>query len=215
MPRNSFIRRWGPQQKRDPASMPKNAAPSHWYRMGVEKTSHRDDPQYRHNKLARVEAALFLSDEPILARKLARVAGLHDTAEAHSLVAKLKQLYDSGGSAFTVVEIAGGYQLLTRKEYHSWIVRAKRSVPDEKISAAAMETLAVIVDKQPVTRADIESVRGVQCGELLTQLMERGLIKIVGREESLGRPVLYGTTRRFLQIFGLNDLKELESQPKE
>jgi segregation and condensation protein B len=205
----------GPQQKRDPASMPKNAAPSPWYRMGGENPSHLDDPQYRHNKLARVEAALFLSDEPILARKLARVAGLHDTAEAHSLVEKLKQLYDSGGSAFTVVEIAGGYQLLTRKEYHGWIVRAKRSVPDEKISAAAMETLAVIVDKQPVTRADIESVRGVQCGELLTQLMERGLIKIVGREESLGRPVLYGTTRRFLQIFGLNDLKELENQPKE
>jgi segregation and condensation protein B len=167
------------------------------------------DPHARDPRLARVEAALFLAAEPLSARRIATAAALADSAEARRLVRRLRELYDADATAFQVEEIAGGYQLLTRPAYRPWLARAQRIGDEVRLTPAALETLAVVAYRQPVPRADVEAVRGVGCGELLTHLMEKGLIRIVGRQESLGRPVLYGTTRRFLQAFGLGSLKEL------
>ncbi len=163
----------------------------------------------REAALALVEAALLAADDPLTARRLATAAGLADAAEARRLVRKLQTLYDKDGSAFQVEELAGGFQLLTRAEYHPWLVRLRRTGHELRLSAAARETLAIVAYRQPIMRADIEGIRGVQCGEVLRQLMEKGLVRLAGRHESLGRPVLYGTTKKFLQLFGLKSLRDL------
>jgi segregation and condensation protein B len=163
--------------------------------------------------LAGVEAALLAADEPLTLRRLVAAAGLADAAEARRLLKRLQALYDSDGTAFQVEEIAGGYQLLTRQEYHPWLARLRRGGKDLRLSGPARETLAIIAYKQPVTRADVEAIRGVQCSEVLRQLMEKGLVRIAGRHDSLGRPVLYGTTRKFLQVFGFKSLRDLPPAP--
>jgi segregation and condensation protein B len=163
----------------------------------------------RDAELARVEAALFLADEPLTPRRLAAAAGLADGTQARRLVRKLQAFYDQDGTAFQVEELAGGYQLLTRPEYHPWLARLRRAGNELRLSAAARETLAIVAYRQPIMRADIEAIRGVQCGDILRLLMEKGLVRIAGRHDSLGRPVLYGTTRKFLQVFGLKNLEEL------
>jgi segregation and condensation protein B len=167
------------------------------------------DPHGRDPKLARLEAVLLIADEPLAARRLADVAGLADAAEARRLIDRLRGLYAADGSAFQVEEIAGGFQLLTRPAYHPWLSRLKRTGHELRLAGAALETLAVVAYKQPVTRAEVEVVRGVGCGELIRVLMEKGLVRIAGRHDSLGRPQLYGTTKKFLQAFGLNALKDL------
>lgn len=159
--------------------------------------------------LAWIEAALLAADEPLTPKRLAQAAGLPDAAEARRLVRKLHALYEADGSAFQVEEIAGGFQLLTRPEYHPWLTRLRHTGHDLRLSPAARETLAIVAYRQPIMRADIEAVRGVQCGEVLRLLMERGLVRIAGRHNSLGRPVLYGTTKKFLQVFGLRNLRDL------
>ena len=160
-------------------------------------------------RLAMVEAALMAADEPLTARRLAAVAGLADAAEARRLAARLRALYDQDGTAFQVEELAGGWQLLTRPEYHPWLARLRRASADARLTPAMRETLTITAYRQPITRADLEAVRGVQSGDVLRQLMERGLVRIAGRDESLGRPVLYGTTKKFLQTFGLKSLRDL------
>jgi segregation and condensation protein B len=163
----------------------------------------------RDPRLALVEAVLLAADEPLNARRLAAVADLQDGVEARRLVRKLQSLYDQDGSAFQVEELAGGFQLLTRPQYHPWLVRLRRTGNELRLSPAARETLAIVAYRQPIMRADLEALRGVQCGEMLRQLMEKGLIRIAGRHDSLGRPVLYGTTKKFLQVFGLKSLRDL------
>lgn len=165
----------------------------------------------REPALAWLEAALWAADEPLTPRRLAQSAGLADVAEARRLLHKLQTLYDRDGTAFQVQELAGGFQLLTRPEFHPWLVRLRRSANEMRLTPALRETLAIIAYRQPIVRADIETVRGVHCGEILRQLMEKGLVRIAGRDPSLGRPVLYGTTKKFLQVFGLNTLKDLPS----
>ncbi len=152
---------------------------------------------------------MILADEPLTARRLADVVGLADAAEARELVERLKQLQDLDGAAFQVEEVAGGYQLLTRPRYHPWLARLKRTGHELRLTPASLETLAVIAYKQPIMRAEVEKVRGVACSELIRQLMEKGLVRAAGRHDSLGRPQLYGTTKKFLQVFGLNTLKDL------
>jgi segregation and condensation protein B len=166
----------------------------------------------RDQPLAMVEAALLAADEPLPARRLAGIAGLRDANAARRLVRKLQSLYDQDGTAFQVEELAGGFQLLTRPEYHRWLARLRRSNQDIRLGPAARETLAIVAYRQPITRAEIEAIRGVQCSETLRLLMEKGLIRIAGRHDSLGRPVLYGTTKKFLQLFGLKTLKDLPSR---
>ncbi len=163
----------------------------------------------RDARLATVEAALVAADEPLTAKRLAAAAGLADAAEARRLVGRLRELYDADGTAFQVEEVAGGFQLLTRAEYHPWLARLRRSAPELRLTPAARETLAIIAYRQPITRADVEAIRGVQCGDVLGQLMEKGLVRIAGRDDSLGRPMLYGTTKKFLQLYGLKSLRDL------
>lgn len=163
----------------------------------------------RDGALALVEAALLAADEPLTLRRLAAVAGLADAAEARRLVERLRSLYDVDGTAFQVEELAGGFQLLTRPEYHPWLARLRRAGNEVRLTVAARETLAIVAYRQPIARADVESIRGVQSADMLHQLMEKGLVRIAGRDESLGRPVLYATTRKFLQVFGLRSLRDL------
>ncbi len=165
--------------------------------------------EVRSSALAALEAILWLSREPIVSRKLAGLAGLADGTEARTLVRSLNRMYDAEGCAFRVVEVAGGFQLMTRAKFVPWLRRLQASQTEIRLSAPALETLAVVAYRQPVLRADVEAVRGVQCGEILRQLMERNLVRISGRSEDLGRPFLYGTTRQFLQVFGLRHLEDL------
>jgi segregation and condensation protein B len=163
----------------------------------------------RDRSTALVEAALLAADEPLTARRLAQAAGLADGGEARRAVQRLAALYHQDGTAFQVEELAGGFQLLTRPEFHPWLARLRRSGIEVRLTPAARETLAIVAYRQPITRADVEAVRGVQSSEVLRLLMEKGLVRIAGREDSLGRPVLYATTRKFLQLFGLKSLRDL------
>ncbi len=168
-----------------------------------------DSADARDPLLARLEALLLLAREPLNSRKLAQMAGLADGTKARTLVRALNSRYDSEGCAFRAEEVAGGFQLFTRPQFAPWLRRLDSATPDVRLSAPAMETLAVVAYRQPVLRADVEAVRGVQCGEILRQLIERDLVRVTGRSDDLGRPLLYGTTRRFLQVFGLRHLDEL------
>jgi segregation and condensation protein B len=161
------------------------------------------------DQLARLEAAFFLSQQPQTSRKLAQLAGLADGTKARTLVRALNRRYDALGSAFRVEEVAGGFQLMTRSKFAPWLRRLHSAPAEVRLSAPAMETLAVVAYRQPVLRTEVEAIRGVQSGEVLRQLIERDLVRIVGRSDELGRPFLYGTTRQFLQAFGLRHLEEL------
>lgn len=163
----------------------------------------------RDERLARLEAILFLAREPISSRKLAQITSLADGTEARTLVRVLNRYYEQQATAFRIEELAGGFQLFARPQFGSWLRRLFQSPVEVRLSAPALETLAVVAYRQPVPRADVEAIRGVQSGEILRQLMERDLVKIVGRSPELGRPFLYGVTKRFLRIFGLRHLEDL------
>ncbi|NOZ38922.1 MAG: SMC-Scp complex subunit ScpB [Planctomycetes bacterium] len=156
-----------------------------------------------------LEAALFLAREPLSTRKLAKLAKLADGTEARTLLKKLARRYDQRGRALQLVEVAGGFQMLTRPQLAPWIGRLHGEAQEVRLSAPALETLSVVAYQQPVVRAEVEAIRGVQCGEILRVLMERDLLRIVGRADELGRPFLYGTTKKFLQVFGLRRLDQL------
>jgi segregation and condensation protein B len=159
--------------------------------------------------LARLEAVLFSADEPLSLRRLAALAQLGSSEECQSALNRLHDLYETEGAAFQIVEIAGGFQLLTRPDFFPWLARVRDARHAERLSGALLETLAIVAYRQPIMRADIEAIRGVQSGDALRELMERGLVRIAGRDQSLGRPIIYGTTKRFLQAFGLRDLSDL------
>ena len=155
-----------------------------------------------------VEAVLFASDESL---SETRLAGIVETSikQVRQSIQNLNEKYQANKNAFRIEQIAGGYQMLTLSPYNHWLKKLLRVRSDSKLSPAALETLAIIAYKQPVIRADIEAIRGVTVGELVRSLMDKGLVKIVGRAEVLGRPTLYGTTKKFLAVFGLNSLKDL------
>jgi segregation and condensation protein B len=159
--------------------------------------------------LARLfEAALFASASPVLPDALAALDPDASEADRAAALAEVRAAYDDG-HAIELVDVAGGWQLLTRFEYTAAIERAQLAARPHRLSAAALETLALIAYRQPVTRADIEDIRGVSVGSILKTLLERGLIDVVGRAEGLGRPLLYGTTPAFLEHFALRHLGEL------
>jgi len=155
-----------------------------------------------------VEAVLFASDEPLTAERLADIVGT-GVRQIRQHINNLNEKYQANNNAFRVEQIAGGYQMLTLSCFNHWLKKLLRVRSDSKLSAAALETLAIIAYKQPVMRVDIEAIRGVAVGEIVRSLMYKGLVKIVGRAEVLGRPMLYGTTKKFLEVFGLNSLKDL------
>jgi segregation and condensation protein B len=156
-----------------------------------------------------IEALLFSTDRPVNASRLAEAAEARDGREARSIVLELRDDYDAQGRAFAVEEIAGGYQILSRPEYGPYIARMQSRQRQDNLSKAALETLAIVAYRQPITRAALEDIRGVGCGSMLRQLVDRRLLRVVGRADELGRPMLYGTTRQFLEAFGLKSLEDL------
>jgi segregation and condensation protein B len=168
-----------------------------------------DPPFHRTNKMARLEAALLVGEHALSARKLLQSAKLADLAEVRTLVEQLNLAYDQSRTAFRIERVATGYQMLTRPKFAPWLDKLHHRQARLKLSAPMMEALSIVAYRQPITRADVEAVRGVQTSEMLKQLMERGLIRIVGEDDSLGRPYLYGTTRLFLESFGLQSLENL------
>ena len=157
---------------------------------------------------ATVEAILFASDSALTAAKISMAAEL-PAKQVKQAIDQLNTRYEQSDSAIAIEEIAGGYQMLTRPQYNDVLQRLLRARSDSKLSQAAMEALAIVAYRQPIMRADIEAIRGVASGEVLRGLLEKNLVKIVGRAEVLGRPMLYGTTRRFLEVFGLASLDDL------
>jgi len=155
-----------------------------------------------------VEAVLFASDEPLTEARLANIIET-SSKQVRQHIKNLNEKYRANNNAFRIEKIAGGCQMLTLSPYNHWLKKLLRARSDNKLSPAALETLAIIAYKQPVIRADIEAIRGVAVGEVIRSLCYKGLVKIVGRAEVLGRPMLYGTTKKFLEVFGLNTLKDL------
>ncbi|HXE57508.1 MAG TPA: SMC-Scp complex subunit ScpB [Gemmatimonadales bacterium] len=156
-----------------------------------------------------IEAALFSASRPLTVEELQVLDPDATLADVRAALAQLRDHYDFDGHGVELKELAGGYQVLTRPAFAAAIERAQIAVRTPKLTAAALETLAVIAYRQPVGRAEIEEIRGVSAGGVLRSLQERGLIEVVGRSEALGRPLLYGTTSKFLELLGLGDLAEL------
>ena len=179
--------------------------------------------------MLRIEAVLMTADRPIGERKLASILDLASDDDSESVeggasestegagpviriresIDGLNQFYEETGRSFRIEQVAGGLQMLTLPSFIDDITRLKGVRNQSKLSQAALETLAIIAYRQPILRADLESIRGVACGEVLRGLMERRLVRIAGRAEELGRPMLYGTTKEFLEIFGLATLDDL------
>ena len=156
-----------------------------------------------------VEALLFASEAPLAPADLARADEALDEERVEAAIAELRAEYDREARAFTVVEVGGGYQLLTRPEFAPVLERFDTVPGVHRLSGPALETLAIIAYRQPVGRAEVEDIRGVGAGGVLKTLVERGMVEAVGRGEGLGRPLLYGTTALFLRHFGFRSLDDL------
>ena len=156
-----------------------------------------------------LEAALFSAARPLTVEELGTLDADATLADVRVALDQIREHYDFDQHGIELLELAGGYQILTRPVHAAAIERAQFSVRTPKLTAATLETLAVIAYRQPVGRAEIEEIRGVSAGGVLRSLQERGLIEVVGRSEGMGRPLLYGTTPMFLELLGLRDLADL------
>jgi len=156
-----------------------------------------------------LEALLLSTHHPLTAGRLAELMDLPATKPVRQAVKDLNVQYEESHRSFRIEQVAGGYQILTLPEFGDYLKKLHQKEIDAKLTKAALETLAIIAYKQPILRADIEAIRGVACGETIRNLMEKRLVNIAGRAEEPGRPILYGTTKRFLEVFGLNALKDL------
>ena len=156
-----------------------------------------------------IEALLFASDAPLTPEKIREVVGDVGEAEIREAIESLRTDYRAGARAFDIFELEGGFQVLSRPEFASWVERLFVERRKARLSRPALETLAIIAYKQPIVKAEIEMIRGVSTDGVIRTLLERNLITITGRAEGVGRPLLYGTTREFLNYFGLNDLTDL------
>ena len=156
-----------------------------------------------------IETLLFITDRPLSAPKVNQVAEIGDLALTRDLIKEIQNDYANAGRAVQVIEIGGGFQMSTKSEYGRWVRKLYNEKMSTRLSPAALETLAIIAYKQPVTRAEIEVIRGVDISGPLEKLLDRGLVKIAGKKEVAGRPLVYATTEQFLRVFGLNHLSEL------
>jgi segregation and condensation protein B len=156
-----------------------------------------------------LEAVLFASDQPVGLSTLVEVLDDRGAEEVAALLREMAREYDAAGRGVTLAEIAGGYQILSRKECAPWIDRMLRSRRKVRLSRAGLESLAIVAYKQPITKVEIDSIRGVDSAGVLHTLLERSLVTIKGRSKSVGRPLLYETTPEFLAYMGLKDLSEL------
>jgi segregation and condensation protein B len=156
-----------------------------------------------------VEAVLFASDAPLKAEEIARADESLDEDRVETALRELQAFYDESERAFRVVEVAEGYQIVTRAEFATYLERFDTVPRPSRLSGPALETLAIIAYRQPIGRIEIEYIRGVSSAGVIRSLQDRGLVEVVGRAEGLGRPLLYGTTPRFLEHFGFNQLDDL------
>lgn len=156
-----------------------------------------------------LEALLFSTHHPLTTQRLADLMELPKQPPLRKAIKALNVAYEGSGRSFRIEQVAGGYQMLTLPEHGETLKKLHQKEIDTKLSKSAVETLAIIAYKQPILRADVEAIRGVMCGETIRSLMEKHLVRIGGRAELPGRPILYGTTKRFLELFGLNTLKDL------
>ena len=155
-----------------------------------------------------IEAILFAADRPISPIQFAGLLEM-DVTTAEDILLQIQREYDETGRSFQVIEIANGFQICTRDEYASWIKKFYTIEVSSRLSVSSLEALAIVAYKQPVTRAEIEEIRGVNSDSVIRTLLEKNLIRVIGRKEALGRPLVYGTTTDFLIHFGLRDLSEL------
>jgi segregation and condensation protein B len=156
-----------------------------------------------------IETLLFITDRPVKVSRLVDVIENTNAKEVREAITKLQDMYTVRGSAIQIMEIAGGYQMCTKPEYGRWVRRLYNEKMTTRLSNAALETLAIIAYKQPLTRAEMEAIRGVDVAGPLEKLLDRGLVRVVGRKDTIGHPMVYGTTDEFLRMFGLNKVSEL------
>jgi segregation and condensation protein B len=160
-----------------------------------------------------IESLLFVADEPLTIDRLKKIIPGAESRELREVLEELETDYETRQGGFFLKQVAGGYQIRTRPEYMEWIKRLLQPKP-LRLSKAALETLAIIAYKQPVIRSDVEHIRGVDCGGILRVLLERKFVRVLGRKDIPGRPLIYATTKRFLEVFDLKNLKDLPT-PKE
>jgi len=189
----------GPQQETEEPSSGEQAAPT------ADATQAIAERELK----AILESLLFVSPEPLSAVRLVAVLGDVTKVEVERTLKSLGKDLDQDGRGIRLVEVAGGYRLVTKQEYASWIKRLDKAKSAAKLSRSALESLAIIAYKQPLVRSEIEEIRGVETSGVVRTLLERKLVRIVGRKEVPGRPIMYGTTKFFLEHFGLNDLSQL------
>ena len=156
-----------------------------------------------------IEALLFANDGPLDISRIKVVLDGISTKEIKKHIAKINDSYKENGSPFEIIEVAGGYQIVTREEYTEWIAKLNKARAAGRMTQKALETLAIIAYKQPITKAEMESIRGVNVDGVVRTLIERNLISITGREKAPGNPLLYGSTKFFLESFGLKNLSDL------
>ena len=156
-----------------------------------------------------IESLLFASDTPLSVQKIKTLIGEVSTKEIRDAIVQLNKIYEKISSALTIVEVANGYQIVTREEFAIYIKNLYKGKTQSRLTNKGLETLSIIGYKQPVTKQEIESIRGVNVDGVVKTLLERNLITIVGREKAPGNPLLYGTTKYFLEYFGLKDLDAL------
>lgn len=156
-----------------------------------------------------LEALLFVSADPIPVTRFVALLGAVTKQEIEQALACLRHDYEQEGRGVQLAEVAGGYQLMTKAEFAPWLKRLEKVKAPSKLSRSALESLAIIAYKQPIVRAEVEQIRGVETSGVIRTLLERKLVRIVGRKEEPGRPIMYGTTKTFLEHFGLRDLSQL------
>jgi segregation and condensation protein B len=207
-----------PKKRRRPKAAPEspetaNERPDGQVVDAADEASDRSDEQLDADAVAvdlgALEALLFSTQHPLTAGRLAEMLELETTKPVRAAIKQLNEQYEQTNRSFRIEQVAGGYQLLTLPQHGEMLKRLHQKEVDAKLTKAALETLAIIAYKQPILRVDVEAIRGVACGETIRSLMEKHLVKIAGRAEEPGRPILYGTTKRFLELFGLNSLKDL------
>lgn len=161
-----------------------------------------------------VEALVFASDQPLPESRIRSCIEEFNRQPLETIIEELNEEYRRSGRSFTIVKVAGGYQFATRPAFAKWIKRLYHGRSRARLTQASLEVLAIIAFRQPISRADIDAIRGVNSGGVLKNLLERRLITIVGRAATVGRPLIYGTTEEFLRYFGINDISDLP-KPKE
>ena len=156
-----------------------------------------------------IEAMLFVSDKPLFVNEIKGVLEDFDVSGVKDIISELSNEYREAGRAFAIKEMAGGFQIVTDPVLSPWLKKLHKTSGADRLSGPSLETLAIIAYKQPATKPEIEAIRGVNVDGVLKTLIEKNLVRIVGRKETVGRPILYGTTSEFLQYFGLGSLEEL------